>query len=620
MWHDSETNRDFLNFQAVAKTVAELVVQAEGKPLSIGVSGGWGVGKSSMVRLIADALHERGQDRFLFVDFNAWLYQGYDDARAALMDVIARTLVAHGEKSKAGLQKAKDLLRRVDWVRAASITAGSAIAMSMGLPPLGLVGDVVRAARGFADGDVSQEDIDAAKGASEKAIEAGKGLIRPRKVESPPKEIQDLREHFRSTLEEMNVTLVVLIDDLDRCLPPTAIATLEAIRLFLFLDRTAFIIAADDQMIRHAVRAHFRDVTLDDDLVTNYFDKLIQVPIRVPPLGTQDVRAYLMLLFVENSGLSVEVRNRVRERVCAQLAASWQGKRVDRAFMTSVIPECAGALRAQFDLADRLAPLMTTAKQIAGNPRLIKRFLNTLYMRLAVARVQGVSVDEAPLAKMLLFERCGHKDAYSRMVQAINDNEHGKPAFLKPWEERAVAGEELADLPVEWNSEFARSWLALPPSLADLDLRAVVYVSREHLPIITATDRLSTDAAELLEGLMQVRDQTSDILGPRLRQIPKRELSLIMDRLLARARQEQSWGTPGILYACLTVAGADPDQGTRLAEFLQGIPGTQLTASLIPVLFDRPWAKSLMERWQCGRDTPDRVKRAIQAQAPRPGV
>ena len=36
-------------------------------------------------------------------------------------------------------------------------------------------------------------------------------------------------------------------------------------------------------------------------MVINYFDKLIQVPIRVPPLGTQEVRAYLMLLFVENS-------------------------------------------------------------------------------------------------------------------------------------------------------------------------------------------------------------------------------------------------------------------------------------------------------------------------------
>jgi predicted KAP-like P-loop ATPase len=42
-------------------------------------------------------------------------------------------------------------------------------------------------------------------------------------------------------------------------------------------------------MIKHAVRHHFKDV--DDKLVTCYFDKLIQVPIRVPPLGTQEVRA-----------------------------------------------------------------------------------------------------------------------------------------------------------------------------------------------------------------------------------------------------------------------------------------------------------------------------------------
>ena len=620
MWLDNETNRDFLNFLAVAKTVAELVVQAKGKPLSIGVTGGWGVGKSSMVRLIADALHEREGECFLFVDFNAWLYQGYDDARAALMDVIVRNLVAHAEKSKTGLEKAKELLGRVNWLRVAGLAAGSAIAMAMGLPPVGLVGEVVSAAKGLTDGKVTQEDLDAAKGAGGKVIEEGKGLIRPRKTESPPKEIQDLRDHFRSTLEEMNVTLGVLIDDLDRCLPTTSIATLEAIRLFLFLDRTAFIIAADDQMIRHAVRAHFKDVTLDDDLVTNYFDKLIQVPIRVPPLGTQDVRAYLMLLFVENSGLPEDVRNSVRERVCAQLAASWQGKRVDRTFMNSVVPDCPAELRAKFDLADRLAPLMTTAKQIAGNPRLIKRFLNTLYIRMAVAQAQGVSVDEAVLAKMLLFERCGHKDAYSRLVQAINDHEQGKPAFLTVWEAQSVAGEEIKDLPPEWATDFARSWLALPPPIADLDLRAVVYVSREHLPIITAADRLSTEAAELLEGLLVVENQVSEMLKPRLQQIPKREISLIMDRLLARARQEQSWGTPGILYACLTVVEADADQGIRLAEFLQGVPPKQLSPSLIPVLSDKTWPRSLLERWYSDRETPGRVKRAIHAQGPKAGA
>ncbi|MCW3698950.1 P-loop NTPase fold protein [Burkholderia cenocepacia] len=39
---------------------------------------------------------------------------------------------------------------------------------------------------------------------------------------------------------------MIVVDDLDRCLPKTAIATLEAIRLFLFVERTAFVFGADE--------------------------------------------------------------------------------------------------------------------------------------------------------------------------------------------------------------------------------------------------------------------------------------------------------------------------------------------------------------------------------------
>ena len=51
MWPDNETDLDLLNFDGVAATVAELVVQASGRPVSIGISGAWGVGKSSMIKL-----------------------------------------------------------------------------------------------------------------------------------------------------------------------------------------------------------------------------------------------------------------------------------------------------------------------------------------------------------------------------------------------------------------------------------------------------------------------------------------------------------------------------------------------------------------------------------------
>lgn len=611
MWSDNETDRDFLNFRCVADTAAEMIIQANGRPLSMGVSGGWGVGKSSMLKFISTALHERGDDKYLFVEFNAWLYQGYDDARAALMEVIAEKLVEHCEEKGTALQKAKGLLGRVNWLRAAGLVAGSAVAMSLGLPPIGLPGAAKTLWDGWTDGDVSGDDVKAAEKVGGRVAAEGGKLVKP--VESPPRQIHALRRQFEETLEEMGITLVVFIDDLDRCLPATTISTLEAIRLFLFLPRTAFIIAADDRMIRQAVRVHFQGVDLDDDLVTNYFDKLVQVPLRVPPLGTQEVRAYLMLLFIENSELKAERKEELRGAVCRQLAGSWKGMRTDHQFVSSLMDDCTDDLRANLALADRLAPLMTSAKQIAGNPRLIKRFLNTLAIRLSIARSQDVLVDEAALAKMLLFERCGDRKAHLELLAAINDGVDGKPAFLREWEQLAQAGEELKDLPQPWNDEFVRDWLALPPSLADEDLRGVVYVSREHLPVITAADQLSSDAAQLLEALLALDQRASEALAERLKSLSGRELAMIAERLLVRARQVPKWGTPPVLWAYMTLIQADADLAGDLSRFLEALPGARLEPDIVPALGDHEWARRALEKWRGDKDAPETVRRAVTA-------
>ena len=600
MWSDNETNRDFLNFRCVADTAAEMIVQADGQPLSMGVSGGWGVGKSSMLKLISDSLQDRGDDRYLFVEFNAWLYQGFDDARAALMEVIARQLIEHGEESRPGLEKAKALLSRVNWLRLAGLATGSALSIAAGVPPLGLIGTALSVGKSLAEGQ-----LDAGAGTS----------TSPAQESSPPHQIQDLRKHFEETLSEMNVTLVVFIDDLDRCLPATTIATLEAIRLFLFLPHTAFIIAADDRMIRQAVRVHFQGADLDDNLVTNYFDKLVQIPLRVPPLGTQEVRAYLMLLFVENSELEAEQCERIREQICQRLSDSWKGTRMDLHFVLGLIEDCPEALHANFELADRLAPLMTTARQVAGNPRLIKRFLNTLAIRLAIARAQHVAVDEGALAKMLLFERCASEDAYAELISAINDGDEGKPAFLADWEERARSGEEIDGLPSAWTSSFVKDWLALPPAFAELDLRGVVYVSREHMPIISSADQLSSEAAELLEALLHLEGDSSSVLTERLRTLSGREVTLITERLMVRARQVQEWGTPPVLWGLLTVIDADPEQASAFVRFLESIPTQRLRAEIVPVFDGRDWARSALGKWEDNSETPQPVRGALAAMA-----
>src|SRR3546814_184024 len=112
----------------------------------------------------------------------------------------------------------------------------------------------------------------------------------------------DLRKAFDDLLKQAGVKqLIVLIDDLDRCLPDTAIETLEAVRLFVFTARTAFIVAADEAMIEYSVRKHFPelpDTTGPRDYARNYLEKLIQIPFRIPALGETETRIYVTLLLI----------------------------------------------------------------------------------------------------------------------------------------------------------------------------------------------------------------------------------------------------------------------------------------------------------------------------------
>lgn len=59
MWNDIETTNDYLHFSVVSGTVADLIIESGDNPISIGVSGNWGSGKSSMVKMIGKELEKR---------------------------------------------------------------------------------------------------------------------------------------------------------------------------------------------------------------------------------------------------------------------------------------------------------------------------------------------------------------------------------------------------------------------------------------------------------------------------------------------------------------------------------------------------------------------------------
>jgi predicted KAP-like P-loop ATPase len=388
-------------------------------------------------------------------------------------------------------------------------------------------------------------------------------------------------------------------------------------RLFLFLKQTAFVIAADEGMIRQAVRSHFDNTTLDDDLVTNYFDKLIQLPIRVPALGTQEVRAYLMMLFVDaDTDLDTSVKDVVREAVCERLAQSWTGVRVDKAFVYETIKscppkkECPSGLLNRLALAERIALILTTSPKIRGNPRLIKRFLNTLSMRSSMARIQSVTVDDEVLVKLLLFERCGDKDAYADLLRAVNESEDGYAGFLGDMERRACGDETAPELEKPWNETFHMNWLAMDPPLADKDLRGALYVGRESHPIISRADELSSEAMEVLDMLLKL-NSASPIVSAEIAKLSNPEIGRITDKIIVRAKNETAWGTPPILNALQALAAASPNSARAVVAFFSEVPSSQIKPAIVPRLRTLPWGQEVLIAFQKRGDLSKPAQNAV---------
>lgn len=618
MWHDNETTVDYVNFRLVARVCADLIRDSGGDPVSIGISGGWGVGKSSLVRMIESELSstdtEKKDDeasrsaRYVVVTFNPWLYQGFEDARTALLQTVGDAVLKEAKDSANLLDKAKSLVKRINVLRLAQLGGDVAATLITGVP-LGLLGKTVDLGMA-AFQKMSAED---ATEAVKSIPEATKGLLKDAEPLSLPKEIQGFRDELEDLLEKLGVTLVVFVDDLDRCLPKTAIATLEAIRLLLFLRRSAFVVAADDVFIRGAVRVHFAGTGLSDEVATNYFDKLIQVPLRVPRLGPNETKAFTALLLLERERktgkLSVAKFAEAQTKVEARLRETWKGKGVDLTFLESLVPEKDNHLLGLMGLAERLAPLLFTASAVQSNPRLVKRFLNTVYLRLALARPQGIEVDVQVLAKWHLLERCDEAlaDAIAKGVSAQAD---GRVSMLSEAEQ--LVQQVDSKLPeVFGDKPFVREWLQLAPALGDMDLRPLLHLSRDSSVRDFGTDDLSVEGRVLMEALRSARTSSTS-LTEQIRSAGETQAGLAMVRAWEARRPIRDWSKAEEVTMLVEVCKTFPSAGPRAASLLAQAPCANLAPSLVPRLVPQAWTKDVIAKWAADPRTPVLVKRAIE--------
>ena len=589
---DNETAVDLLYYESVAGTVVRLLQEKSDEPLSVGIHGDWGAGKSSVLMMVEKALES--EPRVLCVRYNGWLFQGFDDAKAVLIETIVEELL----RARSGIEKvkdkARDVLRRVGWMKVARKAASYGVTAVTGVPSLETVRDLSTLASA-----VIGKGEEASAGEEIASLLAGAAdYLKEAEETSAADQMHAFREEFKQLLEAADIDrLVVLVDDLDRCLPATSIETLEAIRLFLFVPRAAFVIAADEGMIEYAVRQHFPDLPVATGPATyarNYLEKLIQVPFRLPMLGYEETRVYVTLLLVLNEcGEESDTFSKLVDLAREALKRPWKGSELGRRVVESEFKPVPEVILRSLDLANRVARILTDGAR--GNPRQIKRFINAMHLRRAIAKERGFGDDvkESVLAKVMLAERFApavydaiargsagtgkSKELMALEASVAGERGDGKKAKGGKAQERAREGGLVEEWP---DSDWTRKWAGIEPRLSEEDLRPYLFVTRDSRGVFGAMASVG-DLEELLGVLrgseLQVRGASSTVAALEKSDAERLFVALRTELTGAEDLTARPSGVPGLVEICRH----HPSLQSGLLEMLRDLPVGRLGAWVV---------------------------------------
>ncbi|EDN68677.1 KAP P-loop protein [Beggiatoa sp. PS] len=239
-------NYDALGLNDYAEALSDFILFTD-TPMTLGIQGDWGSGKSSLMYLIENKIKADSQTQEKNVHtmwFNTWQFSQFnlgDKLSISLLSRFIEELESLTIKKKSQKSGAKEALQ---WIIAGAV------------------------------------DIVGADQIARKMLEEATFF------KTPSENIADLQtqliELVDMTLTDVDMDrIVVFIDDLDRLIPQKAVELLEALKSFLDIEGCVYVIACDYQIIVQGLKQKF-GVGEAELKGRSFFDKIIQVPFKMP--------------------------------------------------------------------------------------------------------------------------------------------------------------------------------------------------------------------------------------------------------------------------------------------------------------------------------------------------
>lgn len=508
MWIDRESKIDLLAYNPFAELITNITANERMNPLTLGLFGSWGVGKSTLLKLVENKINQLdpSKRKIVCISLNSWMFEGYDDAKSAIMESLLRALEDNQPAFEGLKEDIKSLVKRIDFIRL------GATVIKHGTPWLMSAMNPAVAALTAAQYMTKEKRTD--------VFEDLKTVWKEKEQDQKETMVENVRlfrKEFEELLNKSKIgNLVVMIDDLDRCTPDRVVETLEAIKLFLSVPKTTFVIAVDTQVIKYSVEKKYPKINEDTIRFSdNYIEKIIQLPIYIPELSEMDLKNYLLLLICE-----LFMKESVLDNFLNKLSEenlSLSGAKIDFEFIKRALVDFEENQFVNNDLQGFTEMFKTIsiasdvmACTLKGNPRQAKRFLNTFLIRKSLAEIyykQDSEFNYSVLAKLMSLEYIDeklfkelHRWSLSSKTQVIINE-------LKQLTEIVVNDEELPEEFRKWSDDRVLRWLkSEPQNLYEKDLSRYFYLTRESLSInFTVSDSLSKEEIKIFNDILRAK-------------------------------------------------------------------------------------------------------------------
>ena len=230
---------DLLNREEFVENVIKIVNQLSDikRGCCFAIEGGWGVGKTFVIEKIEDRLkvflsEETNSDRYFVFHYNCWQHDYYEEPAVAIISAMLASIredevLVNGEAEriiKAGYEFVGEELKKIAGLYIENKIASNLISCA--------------------------EHIKNNKKINQKAENEFDEMFNfSQTIEKVRKKLQEIAEER---------TIVLFVDELDRCIPQYAIKVLERLHhIFYGLDNVVVVMAIDRKQLEHSVEEMF---------------------------------------------------------------------------------------------------------------------------------------------------------------------------------------------------------------------------------------------------------------------------------------------------------------------------------------------------------------------------